>query len=101
MHQENTARGLVVIAVSLDEVDKTNDVALANKFLRDQRSPFIHLLLDEPHEVWSKKLGFTIPPGYFVFNRAGKWERFLGSELGDDDLHKEMDKAILRMLDEK
>jgi len=100
MHKKHEAKGLVVISVSVDEADKRKDVAFANQFLREQKSPFVNLLLDEPHEMWSKKLGFTIPPGYFVFDRHGKWTRFLGSEYGDD-LHKEMDKVIVRLLDEK
>ena len=100
MHKQNANRGLVVLSVSVDELSKKKDVEVANTFLREQNSPFVNLLLDESHEFWSKKLGFTIPPYYYVFDRRGKWERFDPNEHGDD-LHKAMDKTILRMLDEK
>ncbi len=100
MHKKHAAKGLIVLSVSVDERANKKDVDIANGFLRGQNSPFIHLLLDEPHEFWSKKLGFTIPPCYYVFDRRGKWTKFDPNDLGDD-LHKEMDKAVLRMLDEK
>ena len=101
MHKKLSAKGLVVITVSVDEADKKKDVEVANTFLRSQNSPFVHLLLDEPHAFWSKKLEFTVPPAYFVFDRHGKWTRFLGSDYDYEELHKEMDKAILRLIDEK
>jgi hypothetical protein len=100
VHKENASRGLVVISVSVDELDKKKDVEAANAFLREQNPPFVNLLLDESQEFWSKKLGFNIPPYYYVFDRRGKWVRFDPNEHGDD-LHKVMDKAILRMLEEK
>lgn len=100
MHKKLADKGLVVIAVSVDEAQDKKRVEAANAFLRKQQSPFIHLLLNEPHEFWSKKLAFTIPPCYYVFDRRGKWARFDPNEYGDE-LHKEIDKTILRMLDEK
>ena len=100
MHKKHGSKGLVVLTVSVDELKQKKDVEVANKFLREQKSPFIHLLLDEPHEFWSKKLDFTIPPCYYVFDRRGKWMRFDPNEYGDD-LKKKMDETILRMLDEK
>src|SRR5688500_10385941 len=101
MHKKNAARGLVVITVSVDELTNKEHVEAAKKFLREQKPPFTNLLLDEPHELWSKKLGFTIPPGYFVFDRQGKWARFTGDDLSDDELHKALEKTVMRMLDEK
>ena len=99
MHRKNAHRGLAVVTVSLD--DDQEKVDAANVFLRKEKSPFINLLLDEPHGIWSKKLGFTIPPCYFVFDRQGKWVRLTGDVFDENELPKELDKVILRMLDEK
>ena len=80
MHKKLANKGMVVISVSVDEAQEKEKVDAANKFLREQQSPFVNLLLDEPHGFWSKKLNFTIPPCYFVFDRRGKWMRFNPSD---------------------
>ena len=100
MHKKLASKGMVVISVSVDEADNKEHVETANKFLREQEPPFVNLLLDEPHDFWSKKLKFTIPPCYFVFDRHGKWTRFNPSDFDSDEkFHKEMDATILRSLD--
>lgn len=101
MHKEHGSKGMVVISVSVDEANDKEKVDAANQFLREQQSPFINLLLDEPHGVWSKKLNFTIPPCYFVFDRRGKWMRFNPSDFDTEaQFHKEMDGTILKLLSE-
>jgi hypothetical protein len=99
MHKKLADKGLVVIVVSVDDVKKKEHVDAANVFLREENPPFIKLLLDAPHEQWSKKLDFTFPPFYYVFNRDGRWVRF--PEDGDNDFYGKMDKAIIEMVNAK
>lgn len=102
MHKKHAERGLVVIAVSVDPPDKKDLVEQANGFLRTLKPPFLKLHLDESDELWSKKLDFTFPPCYFVFDRRGKWARFRATDYDDEAvLHKEMDALVLRLLNEK
>ncbi len=99
MHRKNSHRGLAVVAVSLD--DEQAKVNEGNKFLQEKKSPFVNLLLDEPHAVRADKLGFNFAPCYFVFDRQGRWVRLRGDDYDPAELPKELDKVILRMLDEK
>ena len=99
MHKKFAEKGLVVIAVSVDDATKKDFVDAANGFLKRQNPPFTKLLLNESHEYWSKKLDFTIPPCYYVFDRNGRWVRF--PEDGEEDYYDKMDKVIMQMLDEK
>jgi len=102
MHKENAAKGLVIITVSVDSPEEPDMVARANKFLQAKKPPFRHLLLDEPNEILNKKLGFAIPPCYFVFDRQGKWVRFRGVDFPEPEkMYAEMDRLILKMLGEK
>lgn len=102
MHKKLADKGLAVISVSVDDAKDKGMVEAANAFLRKQQPAFANLLLDEPHEFWSKKLNFTIPPCYFVFDRRGRWLRFNPSDFDtEEQFHKEMDGTILRMLNEK
>jgi len=102
MHKKLANKGLVVISVSVDEADDKEKVKAANAFLNAQQPPFVNLLLDEPHAFWSKKLNFSIPPCYFVFDRQGKWVRFSPNDFTDDaQFHKEMDATIERFVSEK
>jgi hypothetical protein len=102
MHKEHAAKGLVIITVSVDPPKEADMVAAANKFLQHVKPAFKNLLLDDADEVWNKKLGFTIPPCYFVFDRQGKWVRFRGIDFDEPEvMYREMDKVILQMLKEK
>lgn len=97
MHKKYAAEGLVAVSVSLDplaEDPMIKDKVL--KFLRAQGAGFTNLLLDEPFEVWAKKLGFSFPPCYFVFNRQGRWLKFQPEEEGFD--HKDMEQRVVEML---
>lgn len=101
MHKKHANKGLVVIAVSLDDPAEEDLVAEARKFLKQIESPFINLHLNEPQEAWSKKLGESFPPFYYIFDRRGKWVRYRGADYKDGVPYPEMDKLILKMLDEK
>jgi hypothetical protein len=100
MHKKHAERGLAVITVSLDPLDKKDLVQQANRFLRKLDAPFRNLLLDESPEFVEKKLDLVFPPCYYVFDRRGKWVRFRAQDENGVD-HGAMDKTILRMLDEK
>jgi hypothetical protein len=101
MHEKYAANGFVVITVSVDPANEKDLVEQANKYLRKQQIPFRNLLLDESNVLWNKKLGFKIPPCYFLFDRQGKWVRFSGVDYADGISHDELEKAVVRMLSEK
>lgn len=100
MHEKYANKGLVVLTVSVDPANEKDLVDQAQRFLQQKKIPFRNLLLNESNELWNQKLGFTIPPCYFVFDRHGKWTRFRG-EVGDGVDHKELEKTVVRLLDEK
>jgi hypothetical protein len=100
MHKEHADKGLVVITVSLDPLDKKDLVKQANGFLRKLDAPFRNLLLNESADFVEKKLSLVFPPCYYVFDRRGKWVRFRAEDENGVD-YREMDKVILQMLDDK
>ena len=101
MHKKFADKGFVIIMVSVDPADQKDLVKQANEFLRKTQPPFMQLHLQDSDEVWSKKLDFTIPPCYFVFDRRGKWVRFRGGDQDDEVLHAELEKTIVRLVNEK
>ena len=101
MHKKYADKGLVVLTVSVDPLDKKDLVKQANDFLRKLDSPFRNLLLDETDDFVEKKLGFVFPPCYYVFDRRGKWVRFRATDYTDGVPPAELDKAVLRMLGDK
>ena len=101
MQKKHADKGFVIITVSLDTPDDPEKVKEANAFLRKIQSPFRNLLLDEPIEVWTKKLDFKSLPCYFVFDRHGKWVRFRSSDFKDGVDYDEVERVVVKMLDEK
>ena len=100
MHREWADKGLVIITVSVDDEEKF--VETASKFLKRLDPPFTKLLLNEPQEYWSKKLDFTTPPCYYIFDRNGRWVCYRGSDYAEGENYYElMDKEIIRMLNER
>jgi hypothetical protein len=69
MHHKYAKDGLVCISVSVDETEN-GPKALA--FLNKQGATFANYLVDEPTEVWQKKLDVGYPPSVIVFGRDGK-----------------------------
>jgi thiol-disulfide isomerase/thioredoxin len=69
LHQKYAKDGLACISLTVDDKDDA-DKALA--FLRKQMSVFANYLIDEPAEVWSKKLDVPCPPAALIFDRGGK-----------------------------
>ena len=103
MHKKHAGKGLVIMTVSLDPVDKKDLVEQAKKFLRELNPPFQppvqNFLLDASDDL-KEKLGATFQPCYYVFDRRGKWVRFSALDEGGVN-YKQMDKVILQMLEEK
>ena len=71
----------------------------AAKFLKTVGADFTNLYLDEPAQVWQKKLGFAGPPCYFVFNRQGQWTRFEPQD--NEPIHEALEKFVIERLREK
>ena len=46
------------------------------KILQQMNAGTTNLLLDEPVDVWQKRLRFDGVPALYVFNREGKWYQF-------------------------
>ena len=96
-------QGFVAITVSIDTPDNEARVKAANAFLNKVKSPLRNLLLDEPSDVWEKKLELGSVPCYYVFDRHGKWARFRASDYPPDNVlnFDDVEKTIMRMLAEK
>ena len=78
MHNKYAKGGLVCISVSVDEPDN-KEKTLA--FLNKQGATFANYLVDEPAEVWQKRLDVGYPPSVIVIDRDGKRiKRFTADE---------------------
>lgn len=93
LHQKYEKAGLKAVSVSLDEAA---DKAVANKFLAAQKATFLNLLLDEEAEVWQGKFGVPGPPIVYVFNREGKWTKFVG-----ENAYAGVEKLVAEQLEQK
>jgi hypothetical protein len=80
LHDKWARDGLVAVSVSLDEPSEKGLEEGVLKFLTSQKAAFTNLILDAPFEFWSKKFEFNSTPCVYVFNREGKWTRFLGED---------------------
>src|SRR5262245_32791942 len=56
LHQKYQRRGLVVVSVSVDDVNDGKAVAAARAFLAQQKATMSNYLLDAAPEVWLKKV---------------------------------------------
>jgi thiol-disulfide isomerase/thioredoxin len=110
MHKDHENKGVIVISVSLDKLNRDADesddefqkrnAALPqqiDKFLTDQQANMRNLWLKDPSVDWTKKLGSLSIPCYFVFDRQGRWVRFSGNSID----YAEIERTALRMVDEK
>jgi len=96
MRQKYAGQDVVFITVSIDpsldvyegKPQEARDAVL--KFLESRKAGALtNLLLDEKDEVWQAKLDVVSLPCLFVFNRAGKWQKFT-----DDFKIEDIDKRI-------
>jgi thiol-disulfide isomerase/thioredoxin len=99
MHKKYARDGLVTVSVSLDPIDDPGSRENAARFLKKAGAEFTNLYLDEPVDVWQKKLGFAGPPCYFVFNRQGQWTKFEPQE--NEPIYEALDKFVVERLREK
>ncbi len=97
LHQKYQRRGLVVVSVSVDDVNDGKAVAAAKTFLAQQKATMTNFLLDEPTDVWLKKLKTDGVPVVFAFNRAGQIER----KWTESPKAEEMDALVEKLLAEK
>ncbi|MBY0523199.1 MAG: redoxin family protein [Gemmataceae bacterium] len=82
-------QGLAVISVSVDADPHKKEVQdTALKFLQNRKATFLNLMLDEPPEYWSQRLGIKEIPCVFVFNRDGRWVRLGGEDVSSEDVEK-------------
>lgn len=101
MQEKHGPKGLVVLAVSMDDLEKPATVESVNKFLTTVNSPFRNLLLDEPFDVWTRKFDIKGLPCYFVFDRRGKWVRYRSDDHPGGIPYDELEKSVVQMLSEK
>jgi len=95
MHKKLGPRGLVVISVHAeDEAIDREQQGRVLKFLQKQDATQINLILDEPMELWGKKLDIDLKPCLYVFNRLGEWKRFDAYELVEKGTQEKADQLI-------
>src|SRR4051794_10410452 len=95
MQKKYADKGLVVITVSVDPPADKDMVKDANAFLKKNDIPFRNFLLDESDDFWNKKLDFTTPPCYYLFDRRGKWVRFRATDYSKGIPFEEVDRVLL------
>ncbi len=89
MQKKYAKDGVVAVSVNLDDPNKDAVKDKIKKFLVSQKATFTNLILDEPPDVWQKKLKFDGPPCVFVFDRDGKIaKKFDSGEKYEDDIEK-------------
>jgi hypothetical protein len=98
LHEKYGKDGLIAISVSLD-FPTTKDKENVLKFLTKSQASFTNLLLDESQEFWQQKFGFNGPPCVFVFNREGKWTRFIDEKTQPaEDVYPRVEKLVTKLL---
>jgi len=96
MQRKFAKQGLVVLPVSVDDVTDKESMDDVKKFLRENKATTFNLVLDEPPEVWQKKLKAEAVPCIFVFNRAGQVEqKYLEAS------HEAIEKLVEQLLKKK
>jgi hypothetical protein len=102
MHKKPELKGAVFMSVSVQaDPDEKISQESTLKFLQKQGATFTNLMLDEPPDVWTKKLGFDLRPCLYVFDREGKWRRFDPVELDEKDADAKVEKYIEEQLKKK
>jgi hypothetical protein len=96
MHHKYAKDGLVCISVSVDEAEN-GQKTLA--FLNKQGATFTNYLVDEPTEVWQKRLDVGFPPSVIVIDRDGKRvKRFTADETFT---YEDVEKVVAPLLKQK
>jgi thiol-disulfide isomerase/thioredoxin len=93
LHNKYVKEGLSCISVTVDDKD---DARKALAFLKKQKAVFGNYLIDEPAEVWAKKLDVPCPPAAIIFDRSGKKVKAFTSE--DPFTYVDVEKVIVPLL---
>jgi len=89
MQEKYAKDGVVAVSVNLDDPNLEGVKEKIKKYLVNQKATFTNLILDEPPDVWQKKLKFDGPPCVFVFDRDGKIaKKFDSGEKYEDEIEK-------------
>jgi thiol-disulfide isomerase/thioredoxin len=96
LHQRFADDGLDCLSLTVDDKD---DAATALNFLKKQKATFGNYLVDEPAEVWTKKLAIGGPPAVLVFDRAGTKVKIFTSE--DPFTYEDVEKLVKPLLKQK
>jgi hypothetical protein len=101
MHNKYSKDGLATITVCIDDLQELPEAkASAPKILKAKgATATTNLMLDEPYDVWSKKLRFIASPCIYVFDRQGKWTQFISDKTPID--HDAVEKLVLEALKAK
>jgi hypothetical protein len=93
MHHKYAKDGLVCLSVSVDDKDD-KDKTLA--FLQKQKAVFANYLIDEPGEVWEKRLDAGAPPTVLVYGRDGQRVKKFTTE--DPFTYADVEKVVMPLL---
>jgi thiol-disulfide isomerase/thioredoxin len=98
LYEKQRDNGFAAVSVAVDPDVQNKELGQRLlKFLQRQRAAFTNLWLDEPAEVWQKKLNTPTVPCVFVFNKAGQIAR----KYTDDVNYEEIAKLVGELLGEK
>lgn len=98
MHKQYAKDGLAAISVSMDDPSEKETKGKVLKFLESKKAGFENYILDEPPEVWTKKLDFESLPCVFVFDREGKRVKQFKDE---EFTYRDVEKVVLEELKKK
>jgi len=104
MQQKYGKDGLVVMTVSIDPASKPLTPELKGAvvaMLRKHDVALTNLILDEPLEVHSERLRFTVAPCIYVFDRAGKWTQFIELKKDENYRYYEIEGLVKKLLAQK
>jgi thiol-disulfide isomerase/thioredoxin len=99
MHKKYGNKGLAVISLSLDDVEKPKKLAEAKAFLTEKGATFPNFVLDETQDAAFERLNITAIPAVFLFGPDGKEiKRFTLDDPNKQFTYDEVDKAIAEAL---
>jgi hypothetical protein len=96
--------GLVILSVQLDSLEEKNLKEQVAKILKSKGADFTTVILNLDQDAWQKKLGATAYPFVFVFDREGKWIRFVSDDpkyKKPEDMLQAIDKLVETLVAKK
>ena len=102
MAKKFSGKGLQVVSLSLDDPSDKKAVEGARKFLEEQGSTFLNVLLDEEFGVGYEKLDINSIPAVFLYGPDGKLvKRFTMDDPNNQFTYEQVEKAVAAALDGK